>query len=48
MEEQGSGHAGLWPELFDAGAALVKSQFPQFGDAVEVGDVLGAVGNPYA
>lgn len=36
MEPAGSGHAGLWPELFEAGAALVKSQFPQFGDAVEV------------
>ena len=33
----GSGNAGLWPELFDAGAALVKSQFPQFpAGAVEV------------
>ena len=38
MEPTGSGHAGLWPELFDAGADLIKSQFPQFGDddAVEV------------
>ena len=32
MEPTGSGHAGLWPELFDAGADLIKSQFPQFGD----------------
>ena len=36
-EPHGSGHAGLWPELFDAGAELVRSQFPQFPrDAVEV------------
>ena len=36
MEPHGSGHAGMWPDLFEAGAALVKSQFPQFpGDAVE-------------
>jgi hypothetical protein len=37
-EPYGSGHAGLWPELFEAGARLVRSQFPQFGDddAVEV------------
>ena len=38
MEPTGSGHAGLWPELFEAGADLIKSQFPQFGDddAMEV------------
>ena len=32
MEPQGSGHAGLWPELFDAGAELIKSQFKHLGD----------------
>ena len=37
-EPYGSGHAGLWPELFEAGARLVRSQFPQLAidDAVEV------------
>lgn len=34
-EAYGSGHAGMWPEVFEAGAELVKAQFPQFGD-VEV------------
>jgi len=36
MEPLGTGHAGLWPELFAAGTELVHSQFPQFKGAMEV------------
>ena len=31
-EHIGSGCAEMWPEIFEAGAALIKSQFPQFPD----------------